>query len=198
MSARNTLGRFGLVLSAATILVGCTLGDSGDGDGDGDGDIETPDRIPNPEPGEDDRLDQLGIVCESTLLVTGTFVEGVPQPPDRSGCWEVGTWTVDMIAVDFQGCDPQPDLDMTFVYEITFDEEEAATNIVYLDDPDNERVNLKVTTNGSGDCLGGFEHFGLPGVFPDDVLLQLHPDLMAGGSTLQGIGAFAWYEEDPF
>jgi hypothetical protein len=87
---------------------------------------------------------------------------------------------------------------MTFVYEITFDEEEAATNIVYLDDPDNERVNLKVTTNGSGDCLGGFEHFGLPGVFPDDVLLQLHPDLMAGGSTLQGIGAFAWYEEDPF
>ena len=134
-------------------MVGCTIGEGGEGG-------DAPDRIPHPDPLENDRLDQLGIVCESTLMVSGTFQETMPPPAGDDDCWEVGIWTVNMIAVDFQGCDPQPALDMTFVYEVLYDDDSESTFVRFSDDPDNERMNLKITTDSSGQCQGIFEHFG--------------------------------------
>lgn len=187
----SNLRRIVLGIGLLGLMAGCELGGAGEGGGS-----DVPERIPSDEPGQDDRLDALGIICESTLLVSGTFEETMAQPPDRMGCWEVGIWTVNMVSVDFEGCDPQPQIDTTFTYEVTFDEETAGTEIRYLDDPEYERLNLKITTAGDGLCHASFEHFGTD-IFPDNVLLTLQPTLMEDG-TISGIGAYAYYEEDPF
>lgn len=187
----NTLRRIVLGVGLVGLVAGCEVGGSGEGGGG-----EIPDRIANPEPGEDDRLDSLGIVCESALFVSGSYEPTMPQPDDRSGCWEVGIWTVNMVSVDRQGCDPQPAVDTAFTYEVTFDEDTAGTEIRFLDDPSNERLNLKITTSGDGLCHASFEHFGTD-LFPDNVLLTLQPTLMEDG-TISGIGAYAFYEDDPF
>ncbi len=154
------------------------------------GTIDNPVRIPSPEPGVDDRLDALGIICESTLVVTGTYTETEPQPADVGGCWDVGTWRF-TVAVDFQGCDPQVPLTQEFVYEITRDED-LNTNIIYQADPTAERVNLKVTSSGDGLCKGGFEHY-----FEDGTVWTFRPT-KERDNTLTGGGLFTLWEEDPF
>ncbi len=149
-------------------------------------------RIPNEDPAKDVRLDQLGIICESDYIVTGTFVPGaVAQPEDMNGCWAVGTWTI-TATPEFVGCSPQPEVPTDLVYEVTFDEEASTINVTYVSDPSAERVNLKISTAGDGLCHGSMEHFGLDfGVWSVNPTLQLD-------NTLLGIGKYSLYDAEPF
>ncbi len=182
----TTFGRMGLGLILGVSIAACTPGGVGNVD---NGDFR---RIASSEPGVDDRLDALGIICESTLTVTGTYTETTPRPPDNqgTGCWDVGTWVVKAV-VDFQGCDPLVPLEAEYVYEVTRDEEDQ-TNIEYMGEFDPERMNLKVTSAGDGLCHGGFEHFRA-----DGVVFTFQPVKQNDG-TLIGIGSVAVWEEDPF
>lgn len=150
-----------------------------------------PTRIPNAmDPEYDPNLDALGIVCQTTMTLTGTFQEGEPQPADLNGCWPVGTWTV-QTQLDFVGCDPQEPIAQEFVYTVQRIDD---SNVVIFDaDPDNERVNFKISTDSSGGCFGGFEHYGL-----DLRVINLQPDLLPGTTTLTGEGFFQVWLEDPF
>ena len=142
-------------------------------------------------PEDYERLDALDIICESTLIVTGTFVQGAEPPADHLGCWPVGTWTINT-EVDRLGCDPQPSLSEDHVYNVVFDEEASSINVSFANDPEDERVNLKISTAGDSLCHGGMEHFGT-----DYAVWSLLPVLQLDG-TLQGIGTYSVYNEDPF
>jgi len=168
-------------------LGACAL-DSVDNGGGGD---NSGLRIPADDPAIDERLDILDIACESTLFVTGTYVPGDPPPADHNGCWPVGTWTINA-TVDRLGCDPQPSLIEDYVYDIIFDDENTTINVGFANDPDNERVNLKISTEGDSLCHGSMQHFGL-----DNSVWNLSPTLQLDG-TLSGIGTYSVYNEDPF
>jgi len=143
-----------------------------------------PERIVSSDPEFDDRLDSLGIVCQSTLTVTGTFTEARPQPGDISGCWEVGRWDVDW-AIDTLGCSPQPDFPSVFSYEASRSADNDPS-VVWLDDPEFERVRLSIPGDG-GECHGNFEHYGIDG--DNRTVIELKPVLQADGSQL-GIGSW--------
>lgn len=180
------LGRIGLGLLAATslCLTACSLNGVDTND-----DVR---RIPSPDPGVDDRLDALGIICETTLTVTGTYTQTEAPPPEHGGgCWDVGEWVV-KATVDFLGCDPQEPLETEYRYNVWRDEE-SQTNVEYLGDwPDPERMNLKITASGDGLCHASFEHFR-----EDGVVFTFQPTKQDDG-TLVGIGAYSVWEEDPF
>lgn len=150
-----------------------------------------PIRIPADEPAVDDRLDALEIICESTLIVTGTYLTGDPQPDGLNGCWPIGTWTVSA-TVDRLGCDPQPDLLEDMVYVVSYDEEASSHNVSFSNDPADERVNLKISTSGDGLCHGTMDHFGV-----DGTVWSFRPTLQEDG-TLLGIGTYSVHQEDPF
>ena len=65
------------------VLLGLSVGACGVGDED-----YTP-------PETDDRNEKLGIICDATFAITGTFVAGTPARPAEvpTGCWPVGAWT---------------------------------------------------------------------------------------------------------
>lgn len=181
--------------SFSSVVVGLgllSLGACGlDGVDDGGSDGDNPLRIPADDPAIDERLDALDIACESTLNVTGTYAPGALPPDDHNGCWPVGTWTV-TATVDRLGCTTQPELPADHVYDITYDDETTTINVLWANNPDDERVNLKISTAGDGLCHGSMEHFGL-----DNSVWALHPTLQADG-TLSGNGTYSVYNEDPF
>ena len=155
--------------------------------GGGDDDVT---RIPG-DPVEDQRLDDLDIICESSLAITGTFTPNPVQPPadDFTGCGGVGTWNV-TTTVGRVGCNPQP-TPPSFVYEVTFDVEAAALNVAFPADPGNNRVNLKITADGGG-CIGAFDHFEL-----DNSVWAIQAPLQPD-NTLLGTGTYTVYEFDSF
>lgn len=176
----------GLLLTGACEIDDVGPEETGDGDGDGDGV-----RIPADDPAVDERLDALGIICESTLSVTGTYAKGAEQPEDQHGCWPVGTWTI-QATVDRLGCDPQPLLSSDYVYDVTFDEDVNSIFVAFATDPADERVNLKISTAGDGLCHGAMDHFGT-----DYAVWSFLPTLQADG-TLSGSGTYSLFDEDPF
>ncbi len=163
---------------------GCGLEGVDDGGGN-------PLRIPADDPAIDERLDALDIACESTLIVTGTYEPGAAAPDDHNGCWPVGTWTVNA-TVDRLGCTEQPDLPADHVYDDTFDDEATTINVQFANNPEEERVNLKISTSGDGLCHGHMQHYQL-----DNTVWALFPVLQDGG-TLVGTGTYSVYNEDPF
>ena len=100
----------GLLCAAAAFSLAvtgaCAVGEVPMGDGQ---------RIPSGDPAVEARLDGLDIICESTLIVTGTFVEGIAQPAELLGCWPVGTWTVSA-TIDRLGCRSHSDSEFTDIY----------------------------------------------------------------------------------
>ena len=184
----------GLVVGACS-LDGTSMGPGGGDNGDKDK-VPIKDgwtRIANTDaPEEDERLNLLGIACESTLTVTGSFTESTPQPADVNGCWGIGTWRI-TAAIDRQGCDPQPEVAQEFVYISSVDEETESTSVLFQPDPGNERMNLKITTDATGLCQGAFEHFQL-----DGTVLSFHTVLQEDLQTVSGHGTYSVYVEDPF
>ena len=69
---------------------------------------------------------------------------------------------------------------------------EFSNDVVFTNDPGDERVNLKITTGGDNLCHGSFDHYGL-----DRRVLALRPTLEADGS-LAGDGTFSVHVIDPF
>jgi hypothetical protein len=178
---------FLFLASSAACGVG---GVDGGGGMTGDGPV----RIPADDPSIDDRLDALEIICESTLNVTGTFVESLAQPEGYMGCWPVGTWSV-TATVDRLGCDPQPEVTENFVYEVTFDEEASTHNVAFTGNgmaPNDDRVNLKISTAGDSLCHGSMDHYAI-----DGTVWGFRPTLQLDG-TLLGIGTYSVFEEDSF
>jgi hypothetical protein len=173
-------------LGLALSFSACTLNQVGSGGGPGG---DGPQRIESDDPEVDERLDDLGIICETTLNLMGTFTEGMAQPAEYHGCWPVGTWAFSA-EVDFQGCDPQPSVDATWVYSV--ERVEDVDRVSFVADPGAERVNLKISTAGDGLCHGQFDHFG-----EDNVVHTFRATLQEDGS-ITGFGAYSVYSEDPF
>jgi hypothetical protein len=203
-------------------LAGC-VGDTLGGEVEGEGEIVCTDdgvtcRIPADDPSDDDRLDALGIVCESHFRVTGTFQPGIAQPADQNGCWPVGTWTITAELED-QGCDPQPELLETMTYNVNYDDEATQIAVLFPSDPpeictngedccddgqDNDgdglvdnldpgcRLNLKISSEGDGLCHGSMDHYAL-----DNSVWGFRPTLQEDGS-LSGIGTYAVHNSDSF
>jgi hypothetical protein len=195
-SSTSTRSRLlgGFVALSLSAALGACVGDttSGPGDPPDDG----PQRIPSSEDGVDERLDGLDIICESTMNVTGTYVAGAAQPADVLGCWPVGTWTLSA-TIDRLGCDPQPlfvdnEFTETYVYEVTHDAENAAIQVGFVNDPSDERVNLKISTAGDSLCHGAMDHYNL-----DGTVIGFRPTLQLDG-TLQGIGTYTRHKDDTF
>lgn len=188
MSATRSVGLFSGALLLG-LLGGCELETIPPGGGGPSGNGYT--RIPSADPSYDERLDQLGIVCQSTLQLSGTFVESMPRPAtfEADDCWPIGTWTIAAV-VEFEGCSPQPEPE-EHVYEARVDED-ANWTVENVNDPDNERQNLKLTFDSSNLCLGKFEHYG-----EDFTVWNLQPTVDPTG-LVAGQGTFAVYTEDPF
>ncbi len=210
-----------LLSLVAVYFAGC-VGDAPGGGQQEEGPVCTEDgvtcRIPADDPSEDERLNQLDIVCESQFRVTGTYVAGIAQPAGQNGCWPVGTWTI-TAAVEQQGCDPQPALPEAMIYDVSFDEEETFIDVAFPSDPpelradgrdgcddgkDNDgdglidnvdsgcRTNLKISTQGDGLCHGAMDHFNA-----DNSVWSFRPTLQEDG-TLSGIGTYAVHKADTF
>lgn len=188
MSTTRSLG----LLSGAlllTSLAGCELETIPPGGMPPGGNGYT--RIPSSDPSYDERLDQLGIVCQSTFQVSGTYVQSEARPPEveADDCWPLGTWTIAAV-VDFEGCSPQPE-PQEYVYEVGFDEDLNWT-ITNVNDPEQERQNMKITIDSSNLCLGSFEHFA------EDFTVWAFKPTMDPTGLIEGAGTFAVYTEDPF
>jgi len=180
-------------LALAGGVAGCGL-ESADGGGTGGtgGTADLPERIPNTEdPAYDQRLDDLEIVCASTLLVSGTFEQTQERPADVENCWAAGIWRV-TAQLDFQGCDPQPAFAETYEFDVTVDED-LVTTIYDVNDPENERVNFTITQDGSSTCNGSFEYFGT-----NNHVVSIKPRMDNATNTMSGAGEYTVYSFNPF
>ena len=179
-AGNNCLVYIPVGLALASCLFACSV----DGDGGGDGVT----RIPG-DPAFDQGLDADGIICQTSLILSGAFTESAPQPADISGCWGVGTWRVTGTTEQI-GCSPQADMP-EFVYEAIRDEEGDTTIATFPADADNERLNLGISSNAEG-CIGLFEHFG------DDFAVWTFEVYLRDGGVLEGKGTYAVHKNDPF
>ena len=155
-----------------------------------------PTRIESSDPAVDERLDALGIYCESTYTITGTFTPA--EGADLEECPD-GEWRI-TLASDFVGCDPQPDITAEeYVYQATTDEENGVTSVIYVPEPNAERVNLKVTIQ-AGDllCSGDFDHF-LDGNEDEDEfpVYSIRP-ILNTDLSITGTAKYSVFDSDPF
>jgi len=122
----------------------------------------------------DDRNDKLGIICNASFKMSGTFTPVAagspgarPIDPDTmmplTGCWPVGTWTF-TAAMDTNECTTTPAVIPQYSFRV--DRAEGAdmqglvdsyTNLTSIGDL---QWHLAVSSNGQG-CEGSFE-FGSP------------------------------------
>lgn len=166
----------------ALILLGLSVGACGVGDED-----TTP-------PDTDDRNEKLGIVCDATFNITGTFVTGTPARPAEvpTGCWPVGTWTFTASIAD-NACPTAPAILPS--YRFTVGRIEGADMQGWVDtyswagDPASVR-RLKVTEGGGGDCEGGLELFSADGT----EFWNMKP--AQEGGVLSGVGEYSKYNEN--
>jgi hypothetical protein len=143
-------------------------------------------RIPSDQ---DQRLDDLGIVCESTYTLSGSFAPA-SAAPDAGECWPVGEWSI-TATLDFQGCDPQVEYGSPRRYVVTGNADDGY-QFRYPADPDNPRIELGVVSHGGPDCEGQFDHFE-----SDGSVWSLRPVLSPDGS-ISGTGSYALWIEDPY
>ena len=163
------------------ILLGLSVGACGVGDED------------NTPPDTDDPNAKLGIVCDATFAITGTFVAGTPARPVEvpTGCWPVGTWTFTARVAD-NTCPTAPAILPS--YQFSVGREEGADmqgwveTYVWAGDQASVR-RLKVTEGGGGDCEGGLELFSADGT----QFWNMKP--AQEGGVLSGVGEYALYTE---
>lgn len=157
-------------------FTGC-LGTPGDGSGGGDDDGPP--------------IVEQGLLCEGRFSITGSFAVGAPQPEDVFGCWPVGVWTF-KATMEENGCATSPTLLPEYKFEVTRDIDD---NEVYsfLNEPDNPRVHIKVSSGGAGICTGGVT------IYSDDgkKIINLKPALQEGG-VLNGSGEYLEYDSDQY
>jgi hypothetical protein len=167
-----------VLLAALGLLFACASGGQ-------DGIVE---RIPSDQ---DDRLDQRGVVCESSYELSGSFVpSGQPSADQEGDCWPLGTWTVEA-SLTRKGCSPQKSFGAQRVYEVTVNADEEY-EYRFPADPDNQRVELGVISHGGPDCEGQFDHFDR-----DNAVWNVRPVLAPDG-TITGSATYTMWPEDQF
>ncbi len=148
-------------------------------------------RIDNSDPAYNQRLDDLGIVCESTYSISGSFTpDPEADPNDESKCPD-GAWKFTLTST-FVGCSPQPELKQEFAYTVKTDENDF-TSATFDADPDSDSVNLKLeTSGGASDCNAIFEHLFV------DVLTsyKFEPQMFLEDNTISGKGFYTVWEDD--
>jgi hypothetical protein len=140
----------------------------------------------------DDAVDD-EITCDAALSITGTFVESVPIPVGRTGCWPVGTWTFNSTVVS-NDCSPAPtpaQQQFTVERDLAAEQPDYTFIYTYVTDPSDTTHRLSVSGDGGGLCEGQLE------LFSDDGLSvwNLHPTLQLGG-VLDGQGTFEVHTRD--
>ncbi len=151
----------------------------------------SPDPLAGGGGGDDDgRQEELGILCEASLSITGTFELGAAQPDDIFGCWPVGTWTFSASVVDTD-CEDAPMLLPEYKFQVTRDAVTEEEEYEYLTEPGYERVRVGVSSGGGGLCEGSVEVYSLDG----KTVVNLKPALFADGH-LEGNGEFEVFGSD--
>jgi hypothetical protein len=138
--------------------------------------------------GEDpgDRQEMLGIDCEASLSITGSFTPGAAQPSDVFGCWPDGVWTFHAQSIETD-CPAPPTLLPEYSFRVDVDPEGNST-YTYLVDPNYERVQIRVSSGGSGTCEGGVVLYSPDG----KIVTTLSPALQAD-NTIEGNGEYEVY-----
>jgi hypothetical protein len=138
-----------------------------------------------------DRQQQLGILCEAQVDLTGRFQASAARPADVFGCWPVGTWTF-AASVASTDCASPPALEPQYAFAVARDADSLET-YRYLGASSPAGVQLKVTSGGSGLCEGGLMIYS-----PDrKTLVNLKPTLHADG-TVTGNGEIELYATPQF
>lgn len=171
---------FACALVGLGLLGACSVGGD-DGGGDDDG-LMT---------GIDDRDDALGIVCNATFKLTGTFTPGTPARPAEipTGCWPVGTWSF-TAAIDTNECPSAPALEASYAFRVdrTDPNGEGWTESYTYMGNQEMLFKLGVSEGGSAECQGGLELYSLDGT----EYWNFKP--MQGGTTIEGFGEYAKYK----
>ncbi|MDX2094276.1 MAG: hypothetical protein SFX73_40980 [Kofleriaceae bacterium] len=141
--------------------------------------------------GVDDRDETLGIVCNATFKLTGSFAAGTPARPAEipTGCWPVGTWTFSA-SIDTNECSTPPALEASYAFRVDRTDPQGegwVESYTYMGDQ-ALLYKLGVSEGGSLDCQGGLELYSLDGT----EYWNFKP--MQGGSTIEGFGEYAMYK----
>jgi len=130
-------------------------------------------------------------LCESTLAITGTFVQGDPPPADlEGGCWPDGMWTFTATVTDNGTCPTQPPIPPQFQYKVVQDDDFNDT-ITYLTDPTNIYTPSSISGGDGGLCVGEFIIYSSDG----KSIFNLRPALQTG-NILDGQGDWRLYDSD--
>jgi hypothetical protein len=143
-------------------------------------------RIPSDE---DSRLDSLGIICESSYQLSGSFAPGASEDPEDS-CRPVGEWSI-TATLEFQGCAPQKSYGETRRYAVAGNADDGYV-ITYPADPNNRRIEMDVVSHGGADCEGQFDHYDDGGS-----VWTIRPVLSPDGS-IRGTATYSLYAEDSY
>jgi hypothetical protein len=140
----------------------------------------------------DPRNMDLGILCNATFKLTGTYQQSMAQPSDILGCWPVGTWTF-TASIDQNQCQPPPSLLPQYQFKVDATPSVDGTydwTTTYMTDP-NAHYRIKISGDGGGICQGGFELYSMDG----KQLWNFKPSLETG-NVLDGFGEYALYDAD--
>ncbi len=134
----------------------------------------------------------LGVqLCDATLSIAGTFVQGDPPPSDLGGgCWPDGMWTFTATVTDNGGCPTAPPIPPQFQYKVVQDDDFNDT-ITYLTDPTNMFTPSSISGGDGAICVGEFIIYSSDG----KSIFNLRPALQADNS-LNGAGDWALYNSD--
>jgi hypothetical protein len=157
-----------MMLSAAVLILGCKSSKS----------------VDDPQ-----REQLLGITCEASLTLSGSFAPGAPPPASIVGCWGDGTWSFSAKVVSNQ-CPHPPQLESQYQMAISHD----ATNspqFQYLNDPTNTDTIMRMTAGGGSLCEGELTLFHSSGT----VVTTLKPHLYSDGH-IDGQGTASTYTTD--
>jgi hypothetical protein len=131
------------------------------------------------------------LLCESTLAITGTYVQGNPPPADLGGgCWPDGTWTFTATVANNGACPTQPPIPPQFQYKVVQDDDFNDT-ITYLTDPNNIYTPSSISGGDGGLCVGEFIIYSSDG----KSIFNLRPALQTG-NILNGQGDWRLYDTD--
>jgi len=152
-------------------LAGCGLGDaSGSG----------------PSVDVDERPPQ--VLCEAQLTLAGTLTPPGEPPTAELGCVPQGTWVL-QVTVGESDCGDVP-VGASYTYTVTGTGHDT---LISYEGP--ETTSVGIHSGGNGNCLGSFEH-----IWESEGgwnVLLLKPNLEPGTTTIDGVGTFQLWNEEP-
>jgi hypothetical protein len=158
---------------------------------------------------KEDRNDKLGIVCNASFKMSGTFTPGAtpPRPIDEdtklpiNGCWPVGTWNF-TAAMDTNECKTAPAVIPSYSFRVDKvegpDMQGFVDNYTNLTSIGDMKWHLSVSSNGQG-CEGSLELGTADGLqywnmqpLLENPLLDTSPPT----TKITGSGDYAMYKTD--